>query len=86
MRRTYAGQAARHNFAAFGDELRQRPHVLVVDGVYFFHAEFANFLAPEIFASAFAAAGTTGSAGTRRAAFAAERTFAGWTVSRWAVA
>jgi hypothetical protein len=43
--------------------LREQPHVLVIDGFDFFHAELAYFLAPEILAAAaFATSGTAGGA------------------------
>ena len=48
-----AGQPPRHDLAAFGDELAEQPRVFVVDGVNFLDAEFADFLATKIFASAF---------------------------------
>src|SRR5882672_7635028 len=53
--RAYSRQAAWHDLAAFRDELPQEPVVLVVDGLNFFHAELADFLAPKILAASFAA-------------------------------
>jgi len=52
VRRAHSRQAARHNFAALGDELRQQANVFVIDRVYFLGAEFADFLATEKFPSA----------------------------------
>jgi hypothetical protein len=52
VRRAYAGQTPGHNFAAFGDELRQQANVFVIDRVDFLDTEFADFLAAEKFPSA----------------------------------
>src|SRR5260370_8158255 len=58
-RRASAGEPAGNDFAALGDKLREQAHIFVVDGVNFFHAEFANFLAAEeLTAAAFAAPAT----------------------------
>ena len=68
------------DLAALGHELRQQAHVFVVDGFNFLHAELANFLAAEIFASALASAASSRAAGTRRTTLAvasAER----WTIA-----
>src|SRR5882762_5173934 len=54
MRSAYAGQPARHDLTALSDELPEHAVVLVVDVLDFFHAELADFLAPEKLASAFA--------------------------------
>src|SRR5271169_468 len=70
VRRAHSGQASRSDLAAFRHELRQQPHVLVIDRFDLLDAELANFLAPEKLASAFA--GTTrASARTRTARTAA---------------
>ena len=75
VRRADSGQAPRNDLAALRHELRQQPDVLVVDGLDFLHAEFANLLAAKIFAPTFAAA--TRAAGTRRTAFRDRQTKAG---------
>ena len=62
VRRADTCQAPGHDLAAFGDELAEHPVVLVIDVLDFFHAEFADFLAPEKFASAFT--GWTAGSGT----------------------
>src|SRR6185312_15585237 len=62
MRRADAGQTPRHNLAALSNKLLQQTHVLVVDVVNCFDAEFANFLATKKFAPAFANSGSTGTA------------------------
>src|SRR5690349_12192107 len=85
VRRADARQAARHDLAALGHELRKQTHVLVIDGVDLLDAELADFLAAEVLASAFtSAAGTAGSAarsaGTRSAAAIALRAVAGGTL------
>src|SRR5689334_746896 len=70
MRRAHSSQPARNDLAAFGNEAGEQAHVLVVDGVDFLHAELANFLAAEEFASALAralAAGATTRVATRPA-------------------
>src|SRR4029077_17339872 len=54
MRSAYAGQPARHDLTALSDELPQHAVVLVVAVLDLFHAELADFLAPEELASAFA--------------------------------
>jgi len=70
VRRAYAGQAARSDLAALGDELRQQTHIFVIDRFDFFDAELANLLAPKELAPTFA--GTTGaSAGTPFPSFSA---------------
>src|ERR1700722_10826900 len=48
VRRADAGNAARNDFAALGDEGLKRTHVLIVDVVHLFHAEAADLLATEI--------------------------------------
>src|SRR5579884_4338069 len=53
-------QPPRHNLSALGDELRQQPVILVVDGVNLLDAELANLLPPEVLA--------LGATGSRRAA------------------
>src|SRR5260370_31507712 len=45
VRRAHAGEPAGDDFSPLGDKLREQAHIFVVDGVNFFHAEFANFLA-----------------------------------------
>src|SRR3984957_18311275 len=55
MRRTHAGQAPRHDLAAFGHELAEHAVIFVVDVFDFLGAELANFLAPEELASTAAA-------------------------------
>src|SRR5689334_19351896 len=71
MRRAHACQAPRHDLAALGHELRQQPHVLVIDGIDLLDAKLADLLAAEVLASAFASARTSrsaaGPAGTRSA-------------------
>src|ERR1700728_582985 len=52
MRRAYAGQTPRHDFAALGDELPEHAVILVIDVFNFLDAELANFLAPEKLTSA----------------------------------
>src|SRR3984893_7242791 len=70
VRHTHAGQASRSDLAAFSHELRQEPHIFVVDRLDLLDAELAHLFAPEVLAAAFA--GTTGaSAGTRTARTAA---------------
>jgi hypothetical protein len=64
MRRAYARQTTRHNFAAFGDKLGQQANVFVVDRVDFLDTEFANFLATEKFPSAGSAFTSTGAGWT----------------------
>src|SRR4029077_4764174 len=64
MRSADPSQAPRNDFAALRHELRQQPHILVVDGLDFLHAELANLLAAEILAATFAP--TAGSSRTRR--------------------
>src|ERR1700736_759259 len=54
MRSAYAGQPARHDLAALSDELPEHAVVLVVDVLDLFHAELADFLAPEKLATSFA--------------------------------
>src|SRR5205823_5686331 len=63
VRRTHAREPAGNDFAAFGHKLREQAHILVVDGVNFFHTEFANFLAAEELTAAPLAASATGTAG-----------------------
>src|SRR6266568_3691451 len=70
MRSAYARQPARHDLAALSDELPEHAVVLVVDVLDLFHAELADFLAPEKLASAFA----RWSAGTRAAPESRPRT------------
>src|SRR5258706_5932551 len=60
-----SGQAARHDLAALGHELREQAHVLVVDVFDFLDAELTNLLAAEILAPAFTGAART--SGTRPA-------------------
>jgi hypothetical protein len=50
MRSAHARQATRYNPPAFRYELCEQTNVLVVDGLNLFHAEFADFFAPEILA------------------------------------
>ena len=64
-----------HDLAALRHELGQQPDVLVIDGLNFLHAEFANLLAAKIFAPTFAAA--TRPARTRRTAFPVAKSKAG---------
>ena len=68
-----AGQAARHNLAALGDEALQQTHIAVRNGVDLLRAELADLLAAEELAAtarsaggttAGATAGTTAGAGT----------------------
>src|SRR5215813_12086115 len=67
MRRAHAGQAARHDLAAFGDKLRQQTHIFVIDGFDLLGAELAHFLAAEVLAaSRTALAGAAGAARPRR--------------------
>jgi hypothetical protein len=54
MRGAYAREPTRHDLAALGDELPEHSEVLVVDTLDLFHAELADFLAPEKLAPAFA--------------------------------
>src|SRR3981081_1718121 len=54
MRSAYARQPARHDLTALGHELPQHAVILVIDVLDLFHAELADFLAPEKLASAFA--------------------------------
>src|SRR5579859_2605527 len=75
MGRAYSRQPARDNLAALGHELLQQAHIFVVDGVNFFHAEFANFLAPEKLAAAAFAAATASGTGTPLAPAAAAAAF-----------
>src|SRR5215471_245811 len=76
MRRADPGQAARDNLSALGHELREQAHVFVVDGFDLFRTELADFLATEIFASAFA--------GTSAGALAARSTVAAFGALGWA--
>jgi hypothetical protein len=62
MRSAYSGQPARDNLAALCHKLPEQAHVFVIDVVNFFHAEFADFFAPEEFASTAAAFATAGAA------------------------
>jgi hypothetical protein len=64
VRRAHTGQTPGHNFAAFGDELRQQANVLVIDRVDFLDTEFANFLATEKFPPAGSTFAPTGSGWT----------------------
>jgi hypothetical protein len=64
MRRANAGQATGNDLAAFGNEGRKETDVLVVDAVDLIGAELADLLAPEEFASTFAAAGRASTAAT----------------------
>src|SRR5580692_11517587 len=74
MRCANTGQAPGHDSPALCHELRQQTNVLVVDGLDFFDAEFANLLAPEILAATRAAFATAArSAVTRRTPLAAIR-------------
>src|SRR5579864_3523789 len=74
VRSANAGQAPRHDPAAFRHELRQQTNVLVVDGLDLFDAELANLLAPEILPSTRAALATAARpARTRRTPLAAIR-------------
>src|ERR1700680_332891 len=70
VRSGYARQPARHDLTALSDELSEHAVVLVVDVLDLFHAELADFLAPEKLASAFA----RWSAGTRTAPESRPRT------------
>src|SRR3984893_6263575 len=54
MGSAYARQPAGHDLAALRHELPEHAVVLVVDVLDLFHAELADFLAPEKLASAFA--------------------------------
>src|ERR1700680_4917166 len=54
MRSAYARQPARHDLNALSDELSEHAVVLVVAVLDLFHAELADFLAPEKLAAAFA--------------------------------
>jgi hypothetical protein len=56
MRSADPGQAARIDLPALGDELREQANVLIVNVLNPLDAEFANLLAAEILASAFAGA------------------------------
>jgi hypothetical protein len=56
MRSADSGQAARHDLAALGHELREQTHVLVVDILDFLDAELADLLAAKILAPAFTGA------------------------------
>jgi hypothetical protein len=61
VRRAYASQPPWDDFAPLCNELPEQTHVFVVNVVDLFHAELADFLATEKFASAaaFASAGST---------------------------
>ncbi len=51
VRGAHTGQTAGDDLAPLGDKLLQQPHIAVVDGVDLLHAELADLLAPEEFAS-----------------------------------
>src|ERR1700680_4408931 len=70
MRSAYARQPTGHDLTALRDELPEHAVVLVVDVLDLFHAELADFLAPEKLASAFA----RWTAGTRTAPESRPRT------------
>ncbi len=61
MRSADARQAARHDLAAFGDELREQTHVFVVDVFDLLDAEFADLLAAKVLAATFAGTARTAS-------------------------
>jgi Holliday junction resolvasome RuvABC ATP-dependent DNA helicase subunit len=65
--RADAGHAAREDFAALLDELRQDVGALVVDEVHLLDAELANFLFAEILALAAGASAGTAARATRTA-------------------
>src|SRR5581483_2387913 len=71
VRHAHAGQTPRHDLAALGHKLSEQAVVLVVDGFDLLDAELANFLAPEVFATAFAATRPARSTRTRSAAISA---------------
>jgi hypothetical protein len=48
MSGTRAGQAARQNLAAFGDELADQANVLVIDHIDLFRAKLADFAAAKV--------------------------------------
>src|SRR5580698_7510346 len=77
MRRAHAGQAARHDLAALGDELAEQTVVLVVDVFDSLGAGRADFITPEELASATAFAGRT--SGTASAAAKS------WPISTWPI-
>ena len=61
-----AGQTARNDLAALGDEALQQADIAVADGVDLLGAELADLLAAEELASAGTAAGTARASGTTR--------------------
>src|SRR6185312_12712243 len=78
VRRADTGRTARHDLSALdGDELPEQAVVLVINRVNFFHAEFADLFAPEIFAAAFTASGTSRARTTIAVAAAVGWTFRG---------
>ena len=70
MRSADTRQAAWRNLSALRDELRQQPHIFVIDRFDLLDAELANFLAPEKLAPTFAWSTRT-SAWTRTARWTA---------------
>ena len=70
MWRTYSGQAPWNNLATLRHELRKQANILVIDGLDFLRAEFANLLAPEILPAARSSAFPP-TAGARRSPLAA---------------
>jgi hypothetical protein len=62
MRGANTAQASWHNLAALGDELLQKPHVLVRNSVDLFRAELAHLLAAEELSATAGSAGSAGSA------------------------
>jgi hypothetical protein len=71
---TSAGEAARQNLAALGNELADQAHVLVIDHVDLFRTKLANFAAAKILLTA----ATSTAALTPLGSVAGGRAFSAW--------